>query len=322
MLKRRSRRVFRQAGLARDNRSTAALEFAFIAPVLVLILFGVYDTSDAMITYEEVFNAARVISASVSNISVQGSNSSTKLYYGQIQLEASAIFAQMPTVRSGFHNGIKSITISSINFEPVVTNPACTPGTNCTYNAYVVWSVAYGGPPSVAGATGLAFNTALRNCAAETNNNGTISLNAASALVQTGPTGSSAGSLGNLRTLKVTTDSHWPAAPDPIIVVDVNYVYNPIFTMFMKSPISFWADGYWPLRSVQATQLNANGSFTTLAPDQQYTGIVSTKTTSNGVDTYKIKATNINPSGTNLAGTVPTDGVNYCISHFYAEPST
>jgi hypothetical protein len=326
----RPRRLARRDGLPGDKRSAAALEFAFIAPILVILLFGVYDISDAMITYEEVFNAARVMSASASNASVQGSNSSTKLYWGQIQLEASAIFAQMPTVRNGFHNGIKSITISSINFEPVVTNPACTPGKNCTYDAYVVWSAAYAGPPSVVGTTGLSFNTPLRTCATETNNNGTITLNTASALVQTGPTGSSAGSLGDLRTLKVTTDSQWPAAPDPIIVVDVNYVYSPIFTMFLKAPISFWADGYWPLRSVQATQLNQQtGTFTTLAPDQQYTGLVSTQSTSLGVNTYTIENSNLAPSGigpVNSNGNpdiaLPVAGSNYCISQFYAEPSS
>jgi len=313
----------RHTGLAGDKRSTAALEFAFIAPVMVLLLFGVYDISDAMITYEEVFNAARVISASVSNASVQATNSSTKLYYGQIQLEASAIFAQMPTVRNGFHNGIKSITISSINFEP--TNSPCRPGggaaTGCTYAPYVVWSVAYGGPPKSAGASGLSFNTPLRACATETNNNGTIALNPASALIQTGPSASTAGTFADLRTLNVTGETSLPATPDPIIVVDVNYVYAPIFTMFIKTPISFWADGYWPLRSVQATQLNPDGTFTTLSPDQQYTRLVSTETTANGENTYTIKGIDINPSGHDLTGTVPTPGVNYCISQFYAEPS-
>lgn len=313
--------------LAGDKRSAAALEFAFIAPVMVLLLFGVYDTSDAMITYEEVFNAARVISASVSNASVQATNSSTKLYYGQIQLEASAIFAQMPTVRSGFHNGIKSITISSINFEQVVTDPACTPGKNCTYKPYVVWSVAYAGPP---GSTGLSFNTPIRSCATDKTTDGVTTLNTTSALIQTGPTGSSAGNLADLRTLNVTTDSHWPAAPDPIIVVDINYVYSPIFTMFIKSPISFWADGYWPLRSVQSTQLNANGSFSALAPDQQFTGLVSTgmQTTNNNVTTntggpYTIQPDNVYPPPSQLTATAPNSTPpSYCISPYYLEPAS
>jgi hypothetical protein len=327
-----SRRASRH-GLGRDRRSTAAMEFALIAPVIILLFFAFYDISDAMITYEEVFNAARVISASVSNISVQGENSTTKLYYGQDQLEASTIFGEMPDVRSGFHSGIKSITISSINFE--VTDPTCKPGVNCVYDPYVVWSVAYAGPPSKN--TGLSFDTPLRGCAAENVSNGTATLDPNSALHQTTPTGGQAGDLTSLRTEYLTTENvkgalNFPAAPDPIIVVDVHYQYVPLFNVFLTKPIDFWADGYWPLRSVQATQVttNANGTsmLTQVPPDKQYTEIVATPTLSNGlVTSYTILPNQVYPpstSGTTQAATTtngPTIGP-YCISTYYTEPET
>jgi Flp pilus assembly protein TadG len=300
----------------RGTRSTAGMEFALIAPVMVALFFAVYDISDAMITYQEVFNAARVISASVSSISVQASNSSTKLYYAQVQLEASSIFAQMPELRSGFHNGIRSITVSSINFE---TKNSCTPGTNCTYLPYVVWSVAYGGPPV---ATGLTFTNALRSCATQTVSGSTATLNQSSALSQTTATGSAAGNLTVLRTSTLTNETTLAAAPDPIIVVDVHYQYVPVFNVFVKTPVDLWADGYWPLRSVQATELTG-GKFVALNPDQQYTGLVSTATTSSGVVTqYTIAAGNMYPPSSSLTATVPTAGTNYCISPYYAEPSS
>jgi hypothetical protein len=81
---------------------------------------------------------------------------------------------------------------------------------------------------------------------------------------------------------------------------------------------------------VQATQLNQQtGTFTTLAPDQQYTGLVSTQSTSLGVNTYTIENSNLAPSGigpVNSNGNpdiaLPVAGSNYCISQFYAEPSS
>jgi Flp pilus assembly protein TadG len=313
MLKMPLRGSANQNGFARNQRSAAAVEFALVAPLIILLFFAVYDISDAMITYEEVFNSARVISSSVSNASVQGDNGSTKLYYGQIQLQASAIFAQMPTVRSGFHSGVLSVTVSAVNFEQVVTNPVCTPGVNCNYLPYVVWSVAYIGPSAA-----LVFHTPLRNCA------GVLagqppSLDPNSALVQTTPAGGQAGDLTSLRTLSITTPDQYPAPPDPIIVVDVHYQYSPLFTGFVKAPLDFWADGYWPLRSVQATQLNpVTGVFTKLQANQQYTGLVST-----GGPPYTIQAADVFPPGSALATVaVAPNAATYCISPYYAEPQT
>lgn len=319
MLKILRLKAARRRNILRDRRSVAALEFALVAPILIALFFAVYDISDAMITYEEVFNAARTIAASTSNISVQGSNSSTKLYYGQIQLEASAIFAQMPTLRNGFHNGITSITISSVNFEAIPTTPACQPGVAghyCSYAAYVIWSVAYAGPPS----GNFNFTPALRSCATEQLVNGVETLVPASALNQVGPTAGAASDLTTLRTALITSPDTFAAAPDPILVVDVHYRYSPIFNVFMKTGIDFWANGYWPLRSVQPTQL-VNNVFVALAPDQQYTGLVATGTTSNGVTTYSIAPGNVYPANATASATAPA-ATNYCISPYYPEPSS
>lgn len=325
MLKHVRRRPARSAAIGADRRSVAAMEFALVAPLLVILFFAVYDITDAMITYEEVFTAAHLIAASASNLSVQGSDSSTKLYYGQVQLEASAIFAEMPTLRTGFHHGIKSVTISSVNFEAVPTTPACTPGsssTPCSYAAYVVWSAAYAGPP--AAASNIVVTPALRSCATQTANaQGTETLVATSALNQVGPTGGSPSDLTTIRTKNITTPDTYAAAPDPIIVVDVHYKYVPLFNMFVKHAVDFWANAYWPLRSVQATQLNPNGTFTTLASDQQYTGLVATGVTANGTvgGPYTISSANDYPPTATATGVAPP-AADYCISSYYPEPQS
>ena len=310
---------WRALAIGADRRSVAAMEFALVAPVLVVLFFAVYDITDAMITYEEVFNTAHDIAASASNLSVQGSDSSTKLYYGQVQLEASAIFAEMPTLRTGFHHGIKSITISSVNFEVTPANSTCTPGVSpyCSYAAYVVWSAAYAGPP----AGNITVTPALRSCATEAANaQGAETLVATSALTQVGPTGGAPSNLTTIRTSNITTPDKYAAPPDPIIVVDVHYQYVPVFNMFVKTPIDFWANAYWPLRSVQATVLNPNtGTFSPVASDQQFTGLVSTGTTTNGTLTgpYTINGNNVYPSGATAAAPPAAD---YCISSYYLEP--
>ena len=50
-----------------DRRSTAAMEFALIAPVLLVLSGGVYDLCAAVLIYNEVTTAATTIVASVSS---------------------------------------------------------------------------------------------------------------------------------------------------------------------------------------------------------------------------------------------------------------
>ncbi len=153
--------------LAVDGKSAAAMEFAFIAPVLVIIVLGVYEICNAAIIYEQVQNAAHSIPASASNLAAEAGGSlgpqvytgQTALTYDQIQLAASEIWAEIPELRSGFQNGAASVTISSITFIPTIpptapttqtVKPAtvCNPvksSVYCSYTPTVIWSVAYTG---------------------------------------------------------------------------------------------------------------------------------------------------------------------------------
>ncbi len=243
--------------LAAQRRSVAALEFALVAPILVILLFAVYDLSDALITYQEVYNAAHSIPASASSLAVTGgTNGATNLTYQQVQLAASEIWAQIPALRSGFRDSSKSVTISSIVFE--LTNPACVPSASppvqCSYTPFVVWSVAY-----IGGDSGRAFNNTLRSC--------TVTLS------QTLPGVGLSSDMTNIRTANVTTPDPYVSPPSPILLVDVSLQYQPVFGVLQ--PITFWANGFWPVRSVQATQNNANNVPVPLKLNQQFTTLTA-----------------------------------------------
>lgn len=144
--------------LPRDTlgrRSSASLEFVLVLPVLILLFFGVYDISETVLVYQEVYNAAHTIAASASNLAVQA-DGSTSLTYPQAQLVESEIWGDLPTLRGYFQDGTKSVTLSSIVFEPTFTTATCqqSSASNPCYVPVVVWSVVYKG-----GDSGRSFQT-------------------------------------------------------------------------------------------------------------------------------------------------------------------
>ncbi len=142
-----------------DRQAVAALEFCLVAPVLVSLLYGVYDISEAVLFYQEVYNTAHSIAASASGLADQP-NGSTNLNYTQIQFLESEIWGEIPTLRGYYQDGTKSVTLSSVVFEPTFTTSTCTTGTATTpcYVPVVVWSVPYTG-----GDSGRSFTTATVN---------------------------------------------------------------------------------------------------------------------------------------------------------------
>jgi Flp pilus assembly protein TadG len=305
--------------LRSDTSSTAALEFALILPVLVGLFFGMYDIAEGMISYGEVFDATRTIAASITNVAAQGPNSTTLLYYGQVQQQASAIFAIMPSLRSGFQAGLKSITISSVNFEEASQAQTCNQSAACSYNAFVVWSVAYQGPGSGSNAI---LTPNLRNCAQTKTTSGTTTLNSSTALTQVVPSTYNPNNLAQLRTLNITSPSPGPVQPDPILVVDIHYTYTPLFPFFVKKAIDFYTNAYFPLRSVQATVL-VGSSFNLVEVDTQFTGLVAYNTNNSMSPPYKyqINSADVNEIAATSAGSAPP-AADYCISPWYLEPTS
>jgi Flp pilus assembly protein TadG len=317
----------------RDRRSTAALEFAFIAPILVALLLGTYEIANAALIYEEVQNAAHAIPASVSDLAVQGDGSTT-LTYAQIQLAASEIWEDMPELRRGFQDGTKSITISSVTFIPTLppssttataaNQATCTPSKSsnvtCTYTPTVIWSVAY-----VGGDSGRSFSqSVIRSCTGKpslgSQSNATV-LNTTSTASQT-PFAAVVGGLNDEAPqssgIKATTVPTWRdsdltslptyqvadpdpnmAPPSPILVVDIHLQYQPIFGIVIKNGIDFYATGFWPVRSVK-TDTSTNGVTSPLTLTEQFTTI-STDTAADATAGVVAGA----PSGTYCVNTSP-----------------
>jgi Flp pilus assembly protein TadG len=318
----------------KQRRSVAALEFALVAPLLVALLFGVYDLSNALITYEEVYAAAHSMAASISNEAVQ-SDGTNSLTYSEVQQGASLLWGEIPALRSGLQDGVKSVTVSSIVFEN--TNATCTPtvntlaadgvtitteGTQCDYVPVVVWSITY-----MAGDSGRTFQTPtntvgtsksdgyvdwtavgtpLRSClGTATSPSSTI----VGSLNQSLATAGSSSDLTNLRTYSLTTPAPSnPAPPSPILVVDVNLDYQPVIGMILHSGLNLWVSAYWPVRSVK-TSVNTvyplYEEFTTLTPDVPATA-TKTKLTGYAANNYEYEVYDAN-------GTIVSTN-NYCVN--------
>ena len=212
--------------LAKARRGTISIEFALISPSLILVVIGVLDITRALILYQQVYNTAHTIPLSASSIAVQP-DLTTSLTVDQVQQGLSAIYAEVPWIRSGTETGIRSVTMSSITFVQAV--PACVPSATvaCASTPFVAWSVAY------QGGNASGFSNVVRACGA---------------LKQTAASAGAAGDLTSLRTAGISN-------PDPILVVDVHYRYTPMFFNFLTGSVDLWASGYWPVRVAPNTIL-------------------------------------------------------------------
>jgi hypothetical protein len=250
-----------------------------VLPLMLALLAGVYDLSEAAIVRAEVYNAAQAIVASGSALAVQ-SDGSTALTWAQVQQTESAIWAMVPTLRDGQQTGSpKSVTMTSLLFYPnVATACGYHQPTPCQFNADVVWSVAYV-PPAASGAT---FQELLpSNC-------NVVYGAASSAADQVSATVNLVGSnnISEFRTLDIATSTAqadgWPAneaGVPPILAVTVQYTYSPLVKLFILSPYTFWVDGYWPVRSVKSTQPSVLVNDTVPPLSKQYTTLIGTPPT-------------------------------------------
>jgi Flp pilus assembly protein TadG len=222
--------------LRRSRRGSAAIEFALVGPVMIVLVVGVFDISKGLLLYQEVYNTAHDISVSASILAVQ-SNGSTSLSFAQTQQVMSIIWAEMPLLRSGVENGNRQIEIFSVAFQQ--NNANCVPSSTvaCATTAYVQARTAYQQNNFSKGYTGAPSCAALNQVAA---------------------TAWTPGDLQSIATAGVSN-------PDPIIVIDVYYQYTPAFLNFITGPISFWVSAYYPVRSAQNGVSQAN-QYTTLDP--------------------------------------------------------
>jgi Flp pilus assembly protein TadG len=235
------------------RRAVAALEFALVAPVIAIMIFGVFDISKALILRQEVINAAHSISLIASFKAVQP-NGTTALSVADVQAVESDIFAEIPWLRSGVEHGNTSVTLSGLEFTANPADKGCVVYVSCTsdWTPKVAWSVPYqpqGVSNPIAPYYGVTFEPLTRPCGVVKN-----VLNITSQ--QTVPINYS-NFLTTIRTNGITY-------PDPIVVADVSYTYTfasfPLGLLAGKQ-IVFVASAYWPVRVIP---FNANAN-----PDDQ-----------------------------------------------------
>ena len=115
----------------RARRGLAGLEFALVAPMLLMLLFGVVDLSRAILMIQRLTVAAASTATIASTMAVQASNLNT-LTGQQVWQATTAPFAVFPNWRLGPLPGAFAITLSSVGF---------TAGSG-GYAAHVAWSAA------------------------------------------------------------------------------------------------------------------------------------------------------------------------------------
>ena len=125
--------------LAGDRRGVAALEFALLAPVLIVIAMSLTDVTNAVIAWWQLSSAADAI-ARIATTYAATNNNSNSITTTQAATASTAVFAVVPGLSSAPLSRY-GVTISSIVMTATPSN--CTSG--CTYVANTAWSVALQG---------------------------------------------------------------------------------------------------------------------------------------------------------------------------------
>jgi Flp pilus assembly protein TadG len=132
------RRNHRIGGLScwlNDHRGVAGVEFALIAPVMVLLAISFYDLTSAVIDEWQVTQSAGAI-ARIATAMAATSSGTNELTIPQATTASSAIFGVGPEWFS-LPKARYSVTVSSIVMAQ--TDSSCT--NNCSYKANVAWSL-------------------------------------------------------------------------------------------------------------------------------------------------------------------------------------
>jgi Flp pilus assembly protein TadG len=117
-----------------DRRGVAALEFALIAPAMVVFAIGLFDLVDGTATWWHLTQAAQAI-AQIATNSAANTNGTNSLTKQQGYAASTAAYPLVPQLASAKLADF-GVTLSSVVFTPTVAN--CTSG--CTYTAAVAWS--------------------------------------------------------------------------------------------------------------------------------------------------------------------------------------
>jgi hypothetical protein len=204
------------AGLQTDRSAVAAVEFAIIAPVLVMLLGGVVDVTRALIAWQQTNEAARTIALAAEKLSVTSGQTTNSLTATQIQAAMSSIYSVIPALKTGANTSQFLVSLSSIVYEP-----RCATSINCGAQVpYVLWSSYLNEGPS------NLVKPILRPC-------GVVA--SAATFPDTG---------NNWITMVVPTSSLGTTL-SPQVVADVAYGFTPWFNLFVGAR-TFYASSLMP----------------------------------------------------------------------------
>jgi Flp pilus assembly protein TadG len=242
VLERAGMRTRRAARLGGDRRAVAAMEFAMVAPIMLLLIWAVYDTARALVAWEETYHAAQSVAQAAEKLSVtnqvySGTNTpETALTAQQMQDAMTSIYAEMPMIPNssnphGSFTGQYGVVLSGIAFRPLCVANATN--TCAAQTAQVLWSTylnegnagtMLSPPPNLPDIFFRQCGT-LTSVAHFPNNNNQL-LYMINANMQ-------AGGVTNINLI-------------PQVVADVVYVYNPTFPLLSNFSYTFWASATFP----------------------------------------------------------------------------
>jgi Flp pilus assembly protein TadG len=203
--------------LLRCRAGSPGIEFAIVAPVMLTVLTGAYDITQLLIAQRRVFVTAQEIVEIATELSIQP-NQSMALTTTQAYQAETAIYALIPGLRTGSDPSQFFVTLSSAVFT--ATPAGCTPGVNCSYVVNTAWSTPL--PQSTTPVT--------RPCGA---------------IAQVAPTQQV--TINNLPTAGMT-------GLQSLVIADVTYIYQPLFTGFVFGPITVQRTAFLPPRTGSAVQ--------------------------------------------------------------------
>jgi hypothetical protein len=142
----KARRTLIGTGRARRcaaRRGVAAMEFALIAPVMLLLVFGTLDLGRALIAWQQVNYAAEAVVQAAEKLSVVNGTMANPAVLTDEQMQAamSTIYVEMPGLNKGRGNGLLGHGGYGVTLSEVVYTPTCNTTTGCgTQTPYTYWS--------------------------------------------------------------------------------------------------------------------------------------------------------------------------------------
>jgi len=268
-------------GQSRSNRKPgfktgmAAIEFALVLPVLLLIIVGSFDAAMATIFQSEVTYAADEIGLAATALAYN-TPSLNDVTPASADTAMSIVYASVPALRAGLSSLSKySVTMTGISFSagsPVGCNDAAGA---CTVNANVAWvtQLDLGAAPTyVAPASSM-----TKMCDATFSPFTAVTPQTA----QTTWTQFSTSVAHNIPTVisisntngVVTQTNMSGLGNSNVVVVDVTLTYTPFFLRFLTGPVVLSSTAYQVPRSSASTPMTYDVSSATFS-----TGVVNVAT--------------------------------------------